>query len=407
MHLYSQIFNPDNQEIPRSGDGPMEQDSAWIHLATTYSGTGKMINYINGVEVGSRTIYPQNPVANSTEPFIIGRAPWDFAWAFNGNIDEIRLWNSARTPEQIQDFMFKELKGDEANLLAYYNFNNPSEATFYDKTANGNNGTINNYEEECFFWDNSYAPVGDEKMYEMKDVHASWFSKSGSEFTYAITENGLSILANGINEKEFEKYVVFGHNQETGTSTANAPINAPADFKRLQRAWYVNQGGNFKSQVVFNLEEAANGGEILTVGTDASLYTLLYRANEDDDFTAVHSASEIHGNVVMFNYVDLEDGYYTIAYSSEQLADPSTGINKPSYVKSIEVFPNPASSYINVKNAGDFSLEIFNILGNKVKSQHIESDDFQVDLNDIKNGLYILWFKKEGIVFIERIMITE
>lgn len=407
MHLYSQIFNPDNQEIPRSGNGPMEQDSAWFHLSTTYSATGKMINYINGIEVGSRTIYPQNSISASSEPFIIGRAPWDFAWAYNGDIDEIRLWNSVRTPEEIKEFMFKELKGDESNLLAYYNFNAPNEASFFDKTANANHGTINNYEEECFFWDNSYAPVGDLVMYEMKDVHANWFGKSSSEYSYAVTENGLSILANGINEKEFEKYIVFGHNEGTGITENNAPVNAPVDFRRLERTWYLNQGGSFKSQAVFNLDDGANGGELLTIGGNENLYTLLYRSDENDDFTAVNSASEIHGSVVMFNSVELKDGYYTISYSSEQLADPTTGINQSYYKQIIDVFPNPASDYVNITNAANFKVEMYDMLGEKLWAGNITDNEYRINLNGIKKGLYILYFKNENKAFTERIIITE
>ena len=103
MHPYAQIFNPDNQEIPRSGNGPMPQDSAWVHLATTYSSTGEMINYLNGEVIGSSTVFPQNPISESTEPFIIGRAPWDFAWAYNGDLDEIRIWNVQHSQEEIKN----------------------------------------------------------------------------------------------------------------------------------------------------------------------------------------------------------------------------------------------------------------------------------------------------------------
>ena len=144
MHPYAQIFNPDNQEIPRSGNGPIPQDSAWVHLATTYSSSGEMINYLNGEQVGSITVFPQNPVSPSTEAFIIGRAPWDFAWAFNGDIDEIRIWNVQHSQEEIKNYMFKELQGNESGLLAYYNFNTPVNEVFYDKTANGNDGIMNN-----------------------------------------------------------------------------------------------------------------------------------------------------------------------------------------------------------------------------------------------------------------------
>jgi len=41
---------------------------------------------------------------------------------FNGQIDEFRVWNVARTQTQIQSNLHKTLVGNEANLVAYYNF---------------------------------------------------------------------------------------------------------------------------------------------------------------------------------------------------------------------------------------------------------------------------------------------
>ena len=42
---------------------------------------------------------------------------------FYGKIDEVRIWNSVRTQEEIQLFMNDTLNGDEIGLAAYYQMN--------------------------------------------------------------------------------------------------------------------------------------------------------------------------------------------------------------------------------------------------------------------------------------------
>ena len=75
---------------------------------------------------------------------------------FDGIVDEVRIWNVARTQTQIQDNVNKTLVGNEANLVAYYRMdyltaggNNtvaPNNfTTLYDITANGNDGTLTNF----------------------------------------------------------------------------------------------------------------------------------------------------------------------------------------------------------------------------------------------------------------------
>ena len=51
---------------------------------------------------------------------------------FKGKIAEIRIWNIARTQEQIKQDMNRSLSGDEANLIAYWKFDEGVENKVYD-----------------------------------------------------------------------------------------------------------------------------------------------------------------------------------------------------------------------------------------------------------------------------------
>jgi len=69
-----------------------------------------------------------------------GLASGAFAWS-----DDVRIWNVARTQEEILADMIRPLDGDEAGLVAYWAFDDPEVATtgiVADRSANGYDGTV-------------------------------------------------------------------------------------------------------------------------------------------------------------------------------------------------------------------------------------------------------------------------
>ncbi len=121
----------------------------WQHVAVIYNEAAGWVKfYKNGVEYTSSLSGHSAAVK-----FGIGcsqqAGPTQF---FQGAIDEVRVWNVERTQTQIQNSMYSELVGNEANLLAYYNFNqgtasgsNSGVTTLTDVTGNGHNATLSNF----------------------------------------------------------------------------------------------------------------------------------------------------------------------------------------------------------------------------------------------------------------------
>ncbi len=109
----------------------------WNHLAVVMTGTTRTV-YLNGTPLSETSTF--NPITWNSGSLYLG---WDSQGtdrAFKGLMDEVRIWNDARTEEEITSYMFVEATGSEDNLLAYYNFNDQA-ATATD-LANGHNGTI-------------------------------------------------------------------------------------------------------------------------------------------------------------------------------------------------------------------------------------------------------------------------
>ena len=71
----------------------------------------------------------------------------DMHLTIDGKIDELRIWNDARTVTEIKSNIFKELDGNEANLTAYYKMSDGSGTSLTDNSSNSYTGTLTNKED--------------------------------------------------------------------------------------------------------------------------------------------------------------------------------------------------------------------------------------------------------------------
>ncbi|NQZ79376.1 MAG: hypothetical protein HRT61_25135, partial [Ekhidna sp.] len=113
--------------------GPPVVNDQWTHLAGVYDGTN-MNFYINGALVGTLAVpyAPQDAI-----DAVIGAGNEPIAFPFNGQIDEVRIWNIARTQQEIIDNAYSSLTAGPA---VSYTFNNSS-GDAIDAVA-GNDGTL-------------------------------------------------------------------------------------------------------------------------------------------------------------------------------------------------------------------------------------------------------------------------
>lgn len=104
-------------------------------MAVTFDGNDYTL-YVNGELVHNDTS-AAGKTPDSQPVRWIGRVDN----SFQGNIDEVRLWNVARTQAEIQAAMNTALTGSESGLLAYYNFDETG-TSLTDITGSGYDGTL-------------------------------------------------------------------------------------------------------------------------------------------------------------------------------------------------------------------------------------------------------------------------
>ncbi len=129
-----------------SGDGALEtwtpSSDTWYHLAVNYNAsTRKMQLFVNGVQQGSdHLLHPEHAgTCQSSASFRVGGG-LDGLDYLNGKIDEVRLYDVARTGTQIASDYDEQITGSESNLVAYYKFN----GDYDDAAADDNDLTASN-----------------------------------------------------------------------------------------------------------------------------------------------------------------------------------------------------------------------------------------------------------------------
>ncbi|MBU2950453.1 hypothetical protein KO493_07075 [Tamlana agarivorans] len=166
----------------------------WIHLAGSYSSSGEYF-YVNGEEIAKAS---NNMDLDGTgTSFIIGRSPANTTSYFQGEIDEVRVFNEALTQEEIQRMMCQEL--DENNnftigkiipreispslstsLIRYYKMDTYTDDQLIDLSPSGIDATIYNVKEiyfqraplpyETVMTGTNYLEWGDESSWLHGDV---------------------------------------------------------------------------------------------------------------------------------------------------------------------------------------------------------------------------------------------
>lgn len=131
----------------------------WSHIAITYDGSVDSNNgldrvkmYVNGeaenvtmvstcgtlgdiptgnarLGIGERVDASGNACANVNPKF------------FDGEIDEVRIWNDIRTQTELKDNMCRSISSSDPGLVGYWQMNTGAGITVVDATTNGNDGT--------------------------------------------------------------------------------------------------------------------------------------------------------------------------------------------------------------------------------------------------------------------------
>jgi hypothetical protein len=114
----------------------------WVHVTAVNDGQGNGYIYWNGeLKASGNLLAPLNVTRNNN---YIGRSNWSADAYFKGKMDDVRVWNTARTQTDIKNSLNKELTGNEAGLIGYWKLNEGAGNIAVDSTITKRNGSLIN-----------------------------------------------------------------------------------------------------------------------------------------------------------------------------------------------------------------------------------------------------------------------
>jgi PKD repeat protein len=110
----------------------------WQHVAGVYDGSAITI-YRNGQEIA---VEPWSGDVSDAVNLVIGRWEVGSTTGFPGVIEDVRIWNVARSQSEILSTMYGGISGSEPGLMGYWRFNEGSGQYTADSSGRNNYGRL-------------------------------------------------------------------------------------------------------------------------------------------------------------------------------------------------------------------------------------------------------------------------
>lgn len=117
----------------------------WMHISLVHY-AGHLIAYKNGQLMGYMRSGTTSQPHTGAKPILnfggAMKSEGSGKWTFEGMIDELQIWNIARTEEEIRQDMLGNLTGYEPGLMAYYKMSDGAGTTVTDDSQFDWHGTL-------------------------------------------------------------------------------------------------------------------------------------------------------------------------------------------------------------------------------------------------------------------------
>ncbi|WP_414617434.1 LamG-like jellyroll fold domain-containing protein [Dyadobacter sp. 32] len=404
-------------------------DGIWHHIAVVHRGGVSTKVYLDGIEdgtgVASNVPLTDNPVIS------LGGNSANRLY-FNGSMDEVRIWKTARAQTEIKATMRQLISASAGNLQAYYNFDMGAYdlmTNLTDQSANAIHGLIINMDPASkvesyamvvpvpsaattftttgFTANWSASAVGTANQY-LLDVSASATFDSfldgyealpvtgtSAVVTIPVSGSGRMMATSYYYRVRAEKDGLVGQGAYSPTITVTAnplPVNLISfTGKKMESAnlleWKVTNETQFDR---YEVERSSDAKNFESIGI------VVARSNEQSgitNYTFTDPNPQTINSKTAYYRLKMTDKDESYAYSRLIAID---GDFNPSSA----VYPNPAAEIINIPV--DASLlntraKVYDLTGRLVQTIRIAKSIQKVDVKNLAPGIYLITFENGSV----------
>lgn len=335
----------------------------WTHVACTWNASTQLAKiYINGVE--ETTISGGSSSTGTDNMLSIGSRTDGFQY-FTGELDEIRIWNTVRTACDIEAYKNTEFDTTQANLIAYYPFNQGiaggtnTTVTSLNEINNNYNGTLQNFalSGSSSNWLTSSAVINLTNQYGIFGIDSitecfSYTWIDGNTYTTSNNTASYTITGGSTNGCDSIVYLDLTINTvDTSTSLSGSTITSNATSATYQWLDCDNAMSIIPSETGQNFTPTANGNYAVEVTENACI-----------DTSACVSIINVN-------------------------------ISKNSTENSVAIYPNPTKNSFTVdcKNFNNsIYYSVYSMDGRLVAEGQSRKNNFTIDLSKENKAIYFL-----------------
>ncbi len=363
-------------------------DDQWQHVAVSFNGDIIKL-YVDGVYLDSDDSYfffQNNTRVSVGMTDVPSTGKQEF---FKGQIDELRIWSSVKTEEQINVGMNSKSIGDETDLLAYFDFD---EGNNSEEVHNNSPHTFDFKITADELKNTRLNPDGSQptKIEDVTITNPTCFERKDGVMEVNVLSEVASIeysfsIEPGFSDVNTSTGLGHGTHQTVIRDSEGCYDSVNVDL---------DDGGTFEVEVEFNEEFEFFNGDIepsSRVGTNRWINCDTEEIVQEGASTRFYPSTDAYYKMV---YVRNE----TCTFESECLPFGAANIKEKDLSNQFEVYPNPTNGIINISSNLEGGLvNIFNLTGSIVKSVSLTIESVtSLDLNNLKSGVYFIEVAKNG-----------
>ena len=247
-----------NGEIKNRIKANVRSAKKWQHVAFSFDGTKAKL-YLDGIAIDSTSSWAG--ITPSDIPIT------SIGTRFSGRIDEVRIWNIARSATEINQNMDVEVDENSSGLLAYYKMNTDEDFKIIDYSTNQFHASIDDAEILPEFLSSEFCPEGPDGSYGCPYptiLGALENAESGQNIFVQEGRYTDLIFADYINQSYFQEgptIKVIGENENTyidGTVEVNANweqfnLNGNQVYKASLDMGQISKRANTKIDTIYGV----------------------------------------------------------------------------------------------------------------------------------------------------------
>lgn len=289
-------------------------------------------------------------------------------------------------------------------------------------TLTGTTFNVRNYSDNVLEFNGNIAGDGNLQIHK----------KSNSNFTFGATADFTNHTGQIIyNDNEGAIVTV-----ESNIASPNLfrPLNAVLKLAQPSATVTINGANTFEGTVngaitaggTTTLDLNANQSNIgsikvglenntLNLDIDNSVTNVTINSLQLVEATSLLHIIGFKEDVVKFSFVLDSDQLSKISQdmNSDPLAQRATGelvfastlSSKENILEGVSIYPNPVKDFIQIKTLQGGDIELYNVLGEYVNGQKGISDNYRLNVVNLKSGLYLLKVSSAGKSLIQKIIV--